>query len=296
MGRAGLIIESKRINPAAELLPRTLLGHALLYLTRGIPSVYYGDEVGMTGTGSGSDQLARQDMFSTKVNIWKTEKRIGSTPIGTGNSFDGSEKHPISVYLEKLSALRAANPGLANGTMQIRTVKDALFVLSKKDSIENREYLVAFNNSTKPIQTTVTTATSSGGWKVLLGSSKLVVKNEKVTVTVPALSTLVLKANKKIDKTLVKVGKITASMDFLSGYYEVKAAVTSQDLLRVTFYSRTAPDQGWVSLGTDTNAPYAVYVDPEEYLGKKVEIRAEAVNSKGAKYELPSTTITVPAS
>jgi hypothetical protein len=180
--------------------------------------------------------------------------------------------------------------------MQIRTVQDALFVLSKKDSIENREYLVAFNNSTKPIQTTVITATSSGGWKVLLGSSKLVVKNEKVTVTVPALSTLVLKANKKIDKTLVKVGKITAGMDFLSGYYEVKAAVTSQDLLRVTFYSRTAPDQGWVSLGTDTNAPYAVYVDPEEYLGKKVEIRAEAVNSKGAKYDLPSTTITVPAS
>ncbi|MEY3849531.1 MAG: hypothetical protein RLZ20_1031, partial [Actinomycetota bacterium] len=42
MGRAGKIIESKRINPASELLPRTLLGHSLMYLTRGIPSVYYG--------------------------------------------------------------------------------------------------------------------------------------------------------------------------------------------------------------------------------------------------------------
>ena len=82
MGRAGKIIESKRINPASELLPRNLLGHALLYLTRGIPSVYYGDEVGMIGTGSGSDQLARQDMFPTKVNIWKTEKRIGCSAIG----------------------------------------------------------------------------------------------------------------------------------------------------------------------------------------------------------------------
>jgi glycosidase len=295
MGRAGKIIESKRINPAAELLPRTLLGHALLYLTRGIPSVYYGDEVGMTGTGSGSDQLARQDMFSTKVKIWKTEKRIGSSPIGTGDSFTVTDKHPIAMYLEKLAALRAGNPGLANGSMQIRIAKDSLLVISKKDDAENREYIVAFNNSTKPIKTTISTATSAGGWKSLLGTSTIGISNEKVTVTVPALSTLVLKANKGIDKTAVKVGKITSAMDFLTGYYETKAALISQDLLRVTFYCRTSADQPWTSLGTDTNAPYSVYIDPLDYEGKKLEIRADAVNSKGVKYELPSTTITVPA-
>lgn len=295
MGRAGKIIESKRINPSAELLPRTLLGHALLYLTRGIPSVYYGDEVGMTGTGSGSDQLARQDMFSTRVKIWKTEKRIGSSPIGTGDSFTVTDKHPIALYLEKLAALRAGNPGLANGSMQIRIAKDSLLVISKKDDAENREYIVAFNNSTKPIKTTISTATSAGGWKSLLGTSTIGISNEKVTVTVPALSTLVLKANKGIDKTAVKVGKITSAMDFLTGYYETKAALISQDLLRVTFYCRTSADQPWTSLGTDTNAPYSVYIDPLDYEGKKLEIRAAAVNSKGVKYELPSTTITVPA-
>ena len=296
MGRAGKIIESKRINPASELLPRTLLGHALLYLTRGIPSVYYGDEVGMIGTGSGSDQLARQDMFSTQVNIWKTEKRIGSSPIGASNSFTITDKHPIAVYLKTLASLRAANPGLANGSMKIRTVKDSLFVISKKDSIENREYLVAFNNSTKPMKATITSATSVGGWKVLLGKSKLAIKNENVTVTVPALSTLVLKANKGIDKTSVKVGKITSEMDFLTGYYETKATIVSQDLLRVTFFCRTSADQPWVSLGTDTNAPYSVYIDPLEYQGKKIEIRAQVLNSKGVRYELPSTTITISAS
>jgi len=295
MGRAGKIIESKRINPPAELLPRTLLGHALLYLTRGIPSVYYGDEVGMTGTGSGSDQLARQDMFSTKVKIWKTEKRIGSSPIGTGDSFAVTDKHPIALYLEKLAALRAGNPGLANASMQIRIAKDSLLVISKKDDAENREYIVAFNNSTKPIKTTISTATSAGGWKSLLGTSTIGISNEKVTVTVPALSTLVLKANKGIDKTAVKVGKITSAMDFLTGYYETKAALISQDLLRVTFYCRTSADQPWTSLGTDTNAPYSVYIDPLDYEGKKLEIRADVVNSKGVKYELPSTTITVPA-
>jgi glycosidase len=294
MGRAGKIIESKRINPAAELLPRTLLGHSLMYLTRGIPSVYYGDEVGMTGTGSGSDQLARQDMFSTKVNFWKTEKRIGSSPIGTGNSFDVTDKHPIANHLKALATLRKANPGLANSSMQIRYAKDYLFVISKKDSEENREYVVAFNNSNKAIKATVTTATSIGGWKVLMGKSSFKSIGEKVSITVPALSTVVLKANKKIDKTDVKVGKISSELDFLSGYYETKASITTKDLLRVTFFIRASVDEPWTSLGTDTNSPYSVFVDPLEFEGKKVQIKAEAVNSKGVKYELPSITFLIP--
>ena len=295
MGRAGKMIESKRINPAAELLPRTLLGHSLMYLTRGIPSVYYGDEVGMTGTGSGSDQLARQDMFSTKVNFWKTEKRIGSSPIGTGNSFDVTDKHPIANHLKALATLRKANPGLANSSMQIRYAKDYLFVISKKDSEENREYVVAFNNSNKAIKATVTTATSIGGWKVLMGKSSFKAIGEKVSITVPALSTVVLKANKKIDKTDVKVGKISSELDFLSGYYETKASITTKDLLRVTFFIRASVDEPWTSLGTDTNSPYSVFVDPLEFEGKKVQIKAEAVNSKGVKYELPSITFLIPA-
>ena len=295
MGRAGKIIESKRINPAAELLPRTLLGHSLMYLTRGIPSVYYGDEVGMTGTGSGSDQLARQDMFSTKVNIWKTEKRIGSSPIGTGNAFDITDKHPIAIHLKALANLRAANPGLSNATMQIRYAKDYLLAISKKDDVENREYVVAFNNSNKAIKATINTATSKGGWKLIMGKSSFKAAGEKVTITVPALSTVVLKANQKIDKTEVKVGKISSKLDFLTGYYETKASVTTKDLAKVTFFSRTASDQQWSSLGTDTNFPYIVYVDPLEYEGKSVQLKAEVINSKGARYELPSTTIVIPA-
>ena len=295
MGRAGKIIESKRINPAAELLPRTLLGHSLMYLTRGIPSVYYGDEVGMTGTGSGSDQLARQDMFSTKVNVWKTEKRIGSSPIGTGNAFDITEKHPIAIHLKALANLRAANPGLSNATMQIRYAKDYLLAISKKDDVENREYVVAFNNSNKAIKATINTATSKGGWKLIMGKSSFKAAGEKVTITVPALSTAVLKANQKIDKTEVKVGKISSKLDFLTGYYETKASVTTKDLAKVTFFSRTASDQPWSSMGTDTNFPYIVYVDPLEYEGKSVQIKAEVINSKGARYELPSTTIVIPA-
>jgi hypothetical protein len=266
-----------------------------MYLTRGIPSVYYGDEVGMIGTGAGSDQLARQDMFSTKVGIWKTEARVGSNPIGTGDAFAITDSHPIAKYLKVLAALRESNPGLANSTMQVRYAKDELLVISKKDESENREYLVAFNSSTKAIKASINTATSTGGWKTLLGKPTLSNKSEVVTIIVPALSTVVLKGNKGIDKTDVKVGKLTSKMDFLTGYYETKAAVTSKDLLKVTFYYRTAADKPWMSLGTDTNAPYSVYIDPLEFADQKLELRAEVINSKGNKYELPYTSVAIPA-
>jgi len=128
-----------------------------------------------------------------------------------------------------------------------------------------------------------------------MGKTSINAAAEKVTITVPALSTVVLKANQKIDKTDVKVGKVTSELDFLTGYYETKAEVTTKDLAKVTFFIRTSADQPWSSLGTDTNSPYSVYVDPLDYEGKTVEIKAEAVNSKGAKYELPSTTILIPA-
>ena len=295
MGRAAKIIESAKINKASELLPRTLLGHALLYLSRGIPSVYYGDEVGMIGTGAGNDQLARQDMFATKVGFWRTEKRVGTAPIGGGDSFAITDTHPIAQYLQKLAALRLSNPGLANAAMQVRLAKDATLVISKKDEAENREYLVAFNNSTKATTVKIATATSKGGWKAILGSPKFNASKEFVTLSVPALSTVVLKANLKIDKTEFKLGKLTSKMDFLTGYYETKLAVTTNDIVKVAFYGKTAKDQPWISFGTDASAPYSVYIDPTDYEGKKFEIRAEVINSKGEKRDSSSTSIAIPA-
>ena len=45
--------------------PATGSAHELMYLSRGNPVVYYGDEQGFTGTGG--DQLARQTMFASQV-------------------------------------------------------------------------------------------------------------------------------------------------------------------------------------------------------------------------------------
>ena len=68
MGRIGFFLTTQTQAQGQPLLERTLLAHDLLYLTRGVPVVYYGDEVGMTGSGDGTDKNARQDMFPTQVD------------------------------------------------------------------------------------------------------------------------------------------------------------------------------------------------------------------------------------
>lgn len=296
VGRAGFIINAKRINPAKQLLPRVELGYALLYLSRGIPTVYYGDEVGMTGSGDGSDQMARQDMFATKVDIWRGEPRIGGKPVGYGNSFSATASNPIAKYLKVLAQLRKSNPGLANAYMQPRFAKGPLFVVSKKAGQENREYVVAFNNSDKAVATAINTATSTGGWKTILGQAKPIAVGAKLKFTVPALSAVVFKANKIINQVSVKVGTISTSQDDFTGYYQVRAGVKTSDLASVEFFSRIAGETTWNSLGVDTNSPYSVFINPNDYLGKNLELRAVVTNSKGATFELPSTKLSIPAS
>ena len=293
VGRVGYTIANKRVQPASQLLPRTNLANALMYFSRGIPVVYYGDEVGMTGTNSGKDQFARQDMFATDIEIWKNEVRIGGSPIGDGNAFAATSQSPVAQYLIKLAQIRKENPALANGPMLERFSKYALYVISKKDVVDNREYLVAFNNSDTDEVVEVTTATSTGGWSQILGTTDVVTNQSKVTFTVPALSTVVLKANSPIDQFATKFTKLSTSMDDLTGFYKVKAGLSSKDFLSVEFFARNAGSTKWITQGVDTGSPYSVFLDPLDFPKKKIEIKAIARNSKGENFVLPIAKLTI---
>jgi glycosidase len=295
VGRVGYTIASKRIQPADQLLPRTNLANALMYFSRGIPVVYYGDEVGMTGSNSGKDQFARQDMFPTDIELWKNEVRVGGSPIGNGDSFSITSKSPVANYLIKLADIRKSNPALANGPMLERYSKYALYVISKKDVAENREYLVAFNNSDTDEVVEVTTATSGGEWTQILGTTEVSTNLNKVSFTVPALSTIVLKANNTINQFATKHTKLSAAVDDLTGFYKVKAGISSKDFLSVEFFARNAGSSKWISQGIDTGAPYSIFIDPLDFPKRKIEIKATARNSKGDSFVFPITKLTIPA-
>ena len=295
VGRVGYIIANKRLQPADQLLPRTNLANALMYFSRGIPVVYYGDEVGMTGSNSGKDQFARQDMFPTDIELWKNEVRVGGSPIGNGDAFLATSQSPVAKYLVNLAEIRKSNPALANGPMLERYSKYSLYVISKKDVVENREYLVAFNNSDTDEIVTVTTATSAGGWTQILGTTEVTTAESKVSFTVPALSTIVLKANNTINQFDTKITKLSTSLDDLTGFYKVKAGISSKDFLSVEFFARNAGSSKWVSQGVDTGAPYSIFIDPLDFPKKKIQVKATARNSKGESFVFPITRLTISA-
>ena len=283
MGRVGFLIPQAQAQAKTDLLARTKLAHALMYFSRGIPTVYYGDEVGMTGSGNGGDQRARQDMFETQIDAWKSEARVGAEPVGNSNSFTQSASHPLAIYISELAKLRATYPALANGQMQIRSAIGSTLVLSKYDPVEKIEYLVAFNNSKRESQVTVTTS-STANWKSLLGGSTFSNKGAAVTLKIPAFDAVVLQSSAVMPAAKITPTALKTRMDFLTGMLEVSAQLKSSGLSRVEFSVKAAGSTKWTSAGTDFNSPYRVYLSPLDYKsGSKVSIRATAINIKGEK-------------
>jgi glycosidase len=141
-----------------ELAQRVMLGNALLFLLRGVPVVYYGDEQGFSGHGV--DQAARQDMFASQVASYNDQRLLstgGSTAVANFNP-----QHPLYAQIAGLSKLRHEYPALRRGRQLVRAHgrTPGLFAVSRIGS-DGREVLVAFNTSTSALVAQVQVETSS---------------------------------------------------------------------------------------------------------------------------------------
>jgi glycosidase len=290
MGRAAFLVNTAKINPERQLLSRMKLAYSLLYLSRGIPTVYYGDEFGIMGSGNGKDKLARQDLFPTQVAEWKSETRLGSPPVGDGDSFAQLD-NPIAKLLTQLAELRETYPALANGQMQIRYAKGSIFAFSKRAIGTQREFLVITNNSAKRLEVTIPTSTA-GKWRALIGKAKWQASGSDLRVTIPAFDATVLRAESDVNQLNVKIGKLSSKDDFLSGFYRVTAPVTTKNLATAEFFIQYG--SSWRSLGVDLNQPFRIFIDPEQYNGD-LQIKAVVTDTKGRSYEYKSAAIKIPA-
>lgn len=146
LGRFGYFLQQD--NPGAtreQLADLVRLGHGLLYLARGQPVLYYGDEQGMIGRG-GNDMQAREDMFPAQAPDFRDAPLLATTRTGTDDKFDAG--HPFYKFFAQLAALRAAHPALRTGAMLLRdSGQPGLFAFSRIERGEKIEYLVALNNS-----------------------------------------------------------------------------------------------------------------------------------------------------
>jgi glycosidase len=144
-GRLAWIIRNARPGASdEELLKRVMLSNAMLFLLRGVPVVYYGDEQGFVGHGI--DQDSRQDLFASKVASYNDQPLLGTGTTTAVANFN--PQHPLYAQIAGLAKLRQSHPALRRGRQVVRAYgkTPGLFAVSRIGS-DGREIVVAFNTS-----------------------------------------------------------------------------------------------------------------------------------------------------
>jgi glycosidase len=151
-----------------ETRKKLLLCLALQFTYPGAPTIYYGDEVGMTG---GADPMNRGPF------PWKE---------------DGCHYGDFSLVnvVKEFSRIRRENPVLVSG--DVRMLPGDRNVLAYERTDSSSKILVAMNNDTEP--KTFRADNGRAGWKVL-ACSEPTSAGENRDLTIPAMGYLILKAN-----------------------------------------------------------------------------------------------------
>ncbi|OKJ10226.1 pullulanase-type alpha-1,6-glucosidase [Kitasatospora sp. CB01950] len=258
MGRFGSFLRSD--NPGASdqaLLAKDRLANELQFLTRGQPVVYYGDEQGFTGAGGDKD--ARQDMFASKTDSYNSDPVIG----GASGSMDRYGKDgALYQGIAGLAKLRKDHPALADGAQVERYAADGpgVYAFSRIDAKDQVEYLVAVNNAAGAKTVTLDTFSAGMDFAGLYGFQGKATSGAdgKVTVTVPAMSSLVLKAKHRLAKPAAGPSiTVNAPADGSYGTVALGASVPGGGFDRVTFAAQVG-NGPWQTLGTADNGVYRV--------------------------------------
>ncbi|CCH28734.1 alpha-amylase family glycosyl hydrolase [Actinosynnema sp. NPDC047251] len=264
-----------------ELLDRVELGNALMYLWRGNPVVYYGDEQGFAGTGG--DKAARQDLFASATPEYRAEDLIGSDRTGAVDNH--TTDHPLYRQLRDLAAFVDSDPVWREGNQTLRLSSGDVVAFSRVGAAQQVEHLVVANAGTSPasVDVPVDSAALRPVWPVAGAEVRAV--DGKVSVTVPPLSALVFKGTGRLPAvapTPVVVAPPVGTV--LDDRVELRADGITSPFAQATFAARV-DGEDWTVLGTDDAAPYRVFADikalPGAAVGKNVEIRVVAKDSTG---------------
>jgi glycosidase len=307
MGRFGGFVVAD--NPGAgdaEWVTRDRLGHELMYFSRGNPVIYYGDEQGFTGPGG--DQDARQTLFASRVPEYLDDDLLGTASTHAVANF--SPSHPLYRSISTLASVTQRHPALRDGVHQTRVASAApgVYAFSRVDRDQQREYVVALNNSEAPATASIPTYTSKRSYGRVYGSGPARVssgRDGKLAVTVPPLSTVVYALDGRIPRSHAAPRiSLAAPAPAAQGRVEVAATVAGSSLYEVSFEARVAGGR-WQPIGTDDNAPYRVFHDTTALAaGTAVEYRAvvldngrhtRASNVVRGRVPAPRLTIEAPA-
>ncbi|MCS0605126.1 pullulanase-type alpha-1,6-glucosidase [Streptomyces sp. LP11] len=300
MGRIGSFL--KQDNPEAtdaEILKKDELANELMFLSRGNPVVYYGDEQGFTGAGGDKD--ARQTMFASRVADYLDDDEIGTDRTHASDAYD--TKAPLYRQIAALAKLRKANPALTDGVQTQRYAADGagVYAFTRTDAKTGQEYVVALNNAETPKTASFPTDAAKMSYRGIYGATGTLSTDgdRRLTVTVPAGSAVVYKAAGTLAEPTAKpVISLKAPDAGATGTVELSADVTGGGLDRVVFAAQVG-NGPWRTLGSADHAPYRVTQTLGEDVpsGTALRYKAVVVDSAGhtASALATSSTGTPPA-
>ena len=161
------------------------LAFGLTLTLRGIPGLYYGDEIGMKG---GGDPDNRRDF----PGGWREDATNAFTEAGRTR-----EQQDIFAYVQKLLRLRREHPALSGGRLWHLASDESTYALVRES--EEEHVLVVFSNSEQPrdIRVPLNDTPAHGTTRVtpLFGEAKAELADKELRVRTPAQSLSIFALN-----------------------------------------------------------------------------------------------------
>jgi glycosidase len=258
LGRIGYFLQ--RDAEPDELLDRDILAHALLLFTRGVPSIYYGDEQGFTGEGGGAG--GREDMFASLVPAYMGENRIGGS---IGSAFD--QNSPLFRAIKEMILVRKRNIALQSGIQIVRCAdsEPGLLAISRINPLRKEEMLIVFNNSNSPKKRDIDVSSPAGNWERVYSSVAKGISfgpgpDNRISVELAPRSALVLRNPQPMEPGKEPVGGLQLEVNKtgeLDDRWEIHA--TFDAVASVAFGVRVKGESDYTYLGTADTPPYTIF-------------------------------------
>lgn len=261
VGRTGYFLEQGLPDiDEQEQLARSLLGHAFMYFSRGIPVVYYGDEQGFTGDAGDID--ARENMDPSLVASYNDNNLIGSDVTTASDNFD--QGHPIYQKLAELAQIRVAHPVLSKGEHHNRYLDNdnKIYAFSRVATDDRHEYIAIFNFGTE--QKTVNFNVDVASYSTVSGVG-VNVSNGVLSTTLPPLSYSLVRSSTPLPPAEIENIEISPMYEDAQRKFVPVSITTTNELafnkMAVSFFA-VDKEGNQTYLTTDHTYPYrAILLD-----------------------------------
>ncbi|HSG60690.1 MAG TPA: alpha-amylase family glycosyl hydrolase [Pseudomonadales bacterium] len=284
-GRFGYFLNTEQPQSSEEeKLKRSLLSHAYMYFSMGVPVIFYGDEQGFTGDGNDKD--ARENMMPSLVDSYNDNNLLGTEATTADDNFDPS--HPIYRALGEFAETYKAHPALRRGAQYIRFAsQDAgLFAFARVMPDTREEYLVVFNTA-KQNQWQRLLATADRYEPVYGAEKAMIAEDGEVTIALEGLSFAIYRATSQapvVEDLSIRLASATndrRSPSFVAIDYST-AAEEDHALPLLTVTTEVSVGEGQYELvGIDDNAPFTAKLLRSKLVDEKATLRVTVNNHAG---------------